>query len=115
MYIRIKLGDKERGLSFKMGTLRHIGEITKADPLDFTTTTDVSNQYNFVKTVVWAALLTNCDLKGIEPDFSEKDVTAWVDALSVTEAGEITNAFAKAFSGRGEADDDTRKEQTNMG
>lgn len=108
MYLRFKLGDKERGLSFKMGTLRHIGELTKSDPLDFAPTADISKQYAFVKVIVWAGLLTNYDQKGAEPDFTEKDVTAWVDALSINEATEITTAFTKAFSGASEGDGDTQ-------
>lgn len=108
MYHRLLLGGKERGLSFKMGALRHIGELTKQDPLDFTTVTDFSNQYAFIKTIVHAGLLCNCDIKGIEPDFTENDVVKWVDDLDAKQATEITAAFSKAFSVKGEDSSDTQ-------
>ena len=91
-----------------MGALRHIGELTKQDPLDFTNVTDFSNQYTFIKTIVHAGLLCNCDNKGIEPDFTEKDVIKWVDDLDAATATEITTAFSKAYSVKVEGTSDTR-------
>lgn len=108
MYISMILGGKERGLNFKMGTLRHIGELTQSDPLDFSVSSDISKQYGFVKTIVHAGLLANADAKGVEPDFTERDVVRWVDDMDLNDVTKVTTAFTKAFSVAGEGGSDTQ-------
>lgn len=108
-YIKVHLGGKERGLSFKMGTLRHIGELTANDPLVFANQNGLSGQYGFFKTIVHAGLLANCYAKGVEPDFTEGDITKWVDDIDAAEASRIVGEFTKAYSVPGqEVQADTR-------
>lgn len=107
-YIKVKLGGKERGLKYNMGALRHLGEITQSDPLDFTNVADPLKQFDFVKSIVHAGLLANADSKKSEPDFNEKEVIEWVSELSAQEAAIITSAFAKAYAVGGEAKTDTQ-------
>lgn len=107
-YIKVKLGGKERGLKFNMGALRHLGEITQSDPLDFTNVADPLKQFDFVKAIVHAGLLANADSKKSEPDFSDNDVIDWVSELSAQEAAEITQFFAKCYAVGGEASANTQ-------
>lgn len=108
-YIKVNIGGTERGLSFKMGTLRHIGELTANDPLVFANSNGLAGQYGFFKTIVHAGLLANCDAKGVEPDFTDADVTRWVDDIDAAEASRIIGEFTKAYSVPGqEAQGDPR-------
>lgn len=107
-YIKVKLGGKERGLKFNMGALRHLGDISKTDPLDFANVADPLKQFGFVKAIVHAGLLANADSKKSEPEFSEQDVIDWVSELSVSEASVIIQFFAKCYSVSGEADPNTQ-------
>lgn len=108
-YIKVKLGGKERGLKYNMGALRHLGEITKSDPLDFTNVADPLKQFDFVKSIVHAGLLANADSKKTEPDFNEKEVVEWVSELTAQEAATITEFFGKAYAVGGEAKADTQQ------
>lgn len=108
MYFTTKLGGTDRGLKFSMGTLRHIGELTKSDPLDFSVTGDISKQYGYVKTIVHAGLLANADAKGVQPDFTEQDIIKWVDDLELSDVTAISTAFSRAFSVAGEGNRDTQ-------
>jgi len=108
-YLQIELGGKKQGLKFNIGAFRFIGELTNGDPLRFAKSSDdLGEQYRIVKTLVHAGLLSNALSKGVDPDFTDKDVTAWVSELSAAEGSEIINAFAEANSTEKE-DSDKKK------
>lgn len=109
MYYKLNLGGKDRGLNFKMGTLRYIGELTKNDPLKFEVTNSIGGQYEVVCTIIHAALLCNCDSKNIEPDFTANDVKKWVDELDPLQAIEVIKAFTQAFQVAGGGNQDTQQ------
>lgn len=95
--MQVQLGGKPRGLKFNMGTLRFIGELTGNNPLTFDfSATDMTAIYNTARTVIHAALLSNCLSKRENADFDAEDVDAWVSELSVGQSTEILNAYAAA-------------------
>jgi hypothetical protein len=108
-YIQADLGGAKRGLKFNLGTLRHIGDITGADPLGFSVRSE-----NFVRdlsVIVYAAMLSNCDSKQSEPDFTQSDVDRWVGEIEdMNEALAIVTAFHNAYKVEvsGEEAKDTR-------
>lgn len=96
-YIQVKLGGKQRGLKFNMGTFRFIGELTGKDPLRFEdSSNDLGEQYRIIKTIIHAGLLSNCISKKIEPDFDDGNVNEWVSELSAAEGVEVIEAFRTA-------------------
>lgn len=109
-YIKVKLGGKERGLKFNMGTLYHLGTLSGEDPLKISQGGTLLEQFNSLKNLIHASLLSNCDSQDKEPDFTEKDVHKWVSQLSSAEAKKISMAFAKAYNdpAAGEGGTDTQ-------
>jgi hypothetical protein len=93
-YLKVKLGGKERGLKFNVGTLYHIGELTGGNPLQGNT---YQQTFSALKHIVYAALLSNCDCKEVEPDFDEKEVTGWVKLMTPAEAKQITLLYNEVF------------------
>lgn len=108
--MQLPLGGKQRGLKFNMGTLKFIGELTGGNPLNFNVdTNDLSGIYNTAKTIIHAALLSNCLSKRENADFDAEDVDAWVSELSMHESTAVLNAFAAANQSEPEPD---KKKQT---
>ena len=101
---------KQQGLKFNLGTLKHIGVITKADPLDFNVNfSNLAEVYRFVFIVVYAGLLSNADSKNVEPDFSDKDVEKWINEWDLTQAAEVITKFNAAYQLSGEEGANTQR------
>ncbi len=80
-YLSLDLGGKKLGWKVNFGTLNHMAELTKEDPLAFAASMDLDNLskiFNFTYVIVHAGLLSNCDAKGVEPDFTAADVKKWI-------------------------------------
>lgn len=98
-YTTIELGGQERGLKFNMGTLKHLGEITRSDALTFQIQgNDLPSIYKHTQSIIHAALLSNCDSKKESPDFTAIDIEQWVNELDFSEAIRILNAFSTAYT-----------------
>jgi hypothetical protein len=106
----VNLGGIERGLNFKMGALRHLGELTGKDPLlkEDSGANGFEIEFNTLKNIVHAGLLCNCDAKSKEPDFSDKDVINWVGQLEPEESRKIVTFFSNAYKVAGEGNADTQ-------
>jgi hypothetical protein len=109
-YMTVKLGGIERGLNFKMGALRYLGELTGKDPLlkEDSGANGFEVEFNTLKNIVHAGLLCNCDAKDKEPDFSDSDVIKWVGQLEPEESRGIVNFFSSAYKVAGEGNADTQ-------
>ena len=106
----VNLGGIERGLNFKMGALRHLGELTGKDPLlkEDSGANGFEIEFNTLKNIVHSGLLCNCDAKNKGPDFSEKDVINWVGQLEPEESRKIVAFFSNAYKVAGEGNGDTQ-------
>lgn len=108
-YLQLELGGKKRGLKFNMNTLDKIEQLTGEDPTQFLPATkSYSDAKKYAIILIHAALLSNCDSKKEEPDFTESDVTEWYKELTFSEVTEVINVFKGKEAGSGEADGDTQ-------
>jgi hypothetical protein len=108
-YIQATLGGQKMGLKFNLGTLKHIGDITGADPLGFSVRSEFFVQDLTV--IVYAGLLSNAQSKKEEPGFTKEDVEGWVSEIeNMGEAVAIVTAFTNAYKVEvsGEETADTR-------
>ena len=70
-YVRINLGGKERGLKFNQG----------AD-IEFRNKVGTNDNYVFYcYAMIWAGLVSNCFVKGENPDFTFEEVCDWCDEM----------------------------------
>jgi hypothetical protein len=118
-YIRLTLGEQERGLPFKMGTLRQLRGLINGDPFEFLQTClngGLEEQVRLVGTIVYACLLAGAAAKKEEPDFNILDVERWVDDLDYSDCELVLLSFTKAYMGEpsGEGGKDTREPATDV-
>lgn len=109
-YLKIKLGGTERGLNFKMGALKHLGELTGNDPLlkIDSGANSFQTEYSNLKNIVHAGLLCNYDALNKEVDFTEKEIDRWVGQLEPSESKQIVSFFSNAYAVAGESNGDTQ-------
>jgi hypothetical protein len=115
-YMRLTLGDKEQGLKFNMGTLKHLKDITGGDPFSFFIGEDIEAQIRQIAVILQAALLSNYKSKQIEPDFTPADCERWAEDLDMDEALRVVNTFRQAYMPEvsGEGNPDTQQEAAYM-
>ena len=81
-YIQLEVGGKVRGLKFNMATMEYVQQITGEDPLTFrAVSSSFQDVYKYALVLFHAGLLSNCDSKGEEPDFTDDDVKKWFRSL----------------------------------
>lgn len=115
-YVRLQIGDKERGLKFNLGTLKNIKDLTNGDPFTFFVAGEIEDQIKQVATLLYASLLSNCKSKKEDPDFNYDDCMRWAEDLDLTDAVGLVNAFRDAYKtdASQEGGEDTRTEATNV-
>jgi hypothetical protein len=118
-YIRLELGGKERGLPFKMGTLRKLKGLTNSDPYGFLSSinvNDIDDQAKIVSTIIHACLLASCESKKESPDFTVEDIEVWINDLDANDWADVINAFIRAYIGEpsGEEGKDTQGSATDV-
>ena len=92
-YQQIELGGVKRGLKFNIGTIFIARKVSK-DISAYTQRKDVDEELVPIATIVYAALLSNCNSKKADPDFSMDDVMDWILELpSMRELNRITEPF----------------------
>lgn len=98
-YISLEIGGKKRGLPFKAGTLRRIGEMTGDDPYNFFSQLgdNLSGQLKQVAVIIYNSLLANAATKKEEPDFTLEDVQGWVDEMDMEEITLVATTFVNAY------------------
>lgn len=90
---------KKRILRWNLGTLKHIGVLTKDDPFDFNVNfVKIEEAFRICKLVTYAGLLSNLDYLGEDQDFDEKDVDRWVGAWDLPTAVAIIQSFSAAMT-----------------
>lgn len=104
------VGDKEQGLKFNMGTLKHLKDITGGDPFSFFIGEDIDAQIKQVAVILYAAMAANYRSKKQEIDFSIEDCELWAEDFSMEEAIRVVNTFRAAYMPEvsGEGNEDTR-------
>lgn len=55
--------------------------------------------FELVADLIYYGLLNNCSIKKIDPDFTEEEVTEWVDDMPMDKLNEIFKSFQGSFSG----------------
>lgn len=95
-YLQIELGGVKRGLKFNMLTCEILQEITGKDPLSELGVIKDNNFKDLKETVFgifYAALLSNCRSKKVEPDFTKDQAQEWFDDLHPVYLYKIIGAF----------------------
>lgn len=98
----LELGGKNRGLPFKIGTLRQLKGLIEGDPFDFLSAKvsgDLDEQIEVVALIAYASLLANAKTKKEDPDFTKQDVQDWMDDLDFEQVVNILNFFKRAYIG----------------
>jgi hypothetical protein len=99
-YIQVELGGEKRGLKYGLGALKHIKNLTSADPFALTAkgaSDNIEDQIEFAAIVFYAGLLSNCDSKKQEPDFTIEDVTRWVEEMPTGLIKHVVEFFGDAY------------------
>lgn len=92
-YQQIELGGTKRGLKFNIGTIFIARKVSK-DVTAYTQRKDTDEELVPIATIVYAGLLSNCNSKKVDPDFSFDDVMDWILELpSMRELNRITEPF----------------------
>lgn len=98
-YLSLELGGKARGLKFNIGTLRCLKDVAGVDPLDFKAESDkFSDLLPYAEKILHAALLSNCLSKKEHADFTDADVSEWMNELDVPTITEIITLYNGIFS-----------------
>lgn len=95
-YLQIELGGQKRGLKFNMMTCEILQEQTGKDPLAELGVIKDGNFKNLKETVFeifYAALLSNCRSKKVEPDFTKEQAGEWFNDLHPLYLYKIIQAF----------------------
>ena len=116
-YQSYTLGGKERGFMLRNATIDFIGDLTGADPLEFTPKGATWNDIKeYAATILHAGLLCDLHFKNEQPDFTREDVQTWMKALSPAEIYSLTDMYRQflnpnILTANGEVGKDTRGEQ----
>lgn len=112
-YLEVTFGSVKKGLNYKMGAKRHLGELMQK--MEKEGSNAILDDFNYLKMIVHAGLLCNCDIKKEPVDFEDKDVALWVGSLDKEEADKILEFFQSAFGkAPGEGADNTQREAPDM-
>jgi len=84
-YIQKHLGGKDRGIKFNQ--LAIITFWQKIDPENYKATANYA--------MVYAGLVANCYVKGVEKDFTFEEVCDWVDQLSQEDINDIDKCLSE--------------------
>ena len=97
--MQLELGGKLRGLKFNIGTLNYIQEIMAIDPFEYQAqSTSYKDLLPYAINIIHAALLSNCQSKGEEPDFTHADIVAWVNEHDLATLTEIIQRYSAIMS-----------------
>lgn len=106
-YIQIEIGGKLRGLKFSQGTLILFEDSIKSY--------DEAEMKAFAShKLVWAALKTNCMIKGEEVEFTFADVFDWVESLTEDVLLKIHAAFNESQGFAKDLPEDKKKVKTKI-
>lgn len=93
-YLRLKIGEKEVGLKFNIGTLKAVGEITGRDPFSVRCDTgNFSEVAAFGKTIFHAAIISNYRSRKVDIDFTPADIDEWFEELTAKDVTTIVNMY----------------------
>jgi hypothetical protein len=110
-YLRLNLGEQERGLKFNMGTLKIIKELVGSDPLEFFKhRAQLEDELEQLAVIVYAAAASNMRVKKEIPDFTLDDARLWVDDMDLRDVQNLTTFIQSAYEveASGEEATDTR-------
>lgn len=98
-YIEIDIGGQKRGLKFnQMTDVEFKVKLGKS-----------TNDAAYTYAMVWAALISNCFVKGIEVDFSFEDVCDWCEKISDDDFYKILEAYKSTKEFLKDIPDDIKK------
>lgn len=89
-YIQIELGGMNRGLKFGNRALLSVMQKHKVDQ-------GISFSFELLVDLIYHALLNNCQVKKVEPDFTYTEVENWTDEMPMDKLLEIFNTFQGSF------------------
>lgn len=91
-YTNIKLGGKNRGIKFGNRALLDImGKHQVNEGLKFS--------FDLVVDIIYFGLINCCMIKKENVDFSEEEVTEWVDEMPMPVLLEVFSTFQKSYEG----------------
>lgn len=92
----LEIGGKVRKLCFsKMGFLDYLKESTDIDPLANGTEPEYSPN-----TMIWAGLMCQCLVEGVDPDFTKADIDRWIKLVEITDFRKVMEAATEAITGK---------------
>lgn len=81
-----------------MGALLHLGEISGKEPLTYSVnTSEYKSMLQSVKEILYAGLVSHCEVNKENVDFTFEDVCAWVSDFDMGYCVKVINAFAEAY------------------
>lgn len=91
-YINVELGGENRGIKF--GNRALLDVMAKHQ-----ITGNIKFSFDLVVDLVFFGMVNNCMIKKQNPDFTEDQVTEWVDDMPMEKLLEIFNVFQASYSG----------------
>lgn len=115
--IQVEIKDKTHHVPFTMGVLEHLEQLTGEDPYKFVIPVDNVRKFREgVARVVYAALLSNSEVKGESPDYTEDDVNRYIKGLTFEEVTSIIRKYRGAYgTASGEGSGDTQGRAADVG
>jgi hypothetical protein len=96
--IEFKIGDRERGLSFGMNTIKIITDLTGIKPLEEIFGKLKDQDLTFVMTFFYACALHYAKSKKQDIDFTEFDTNEWMDELGLERVKEMIGQLFQTFN-----------------
>lgn len=98
MIVEFKIGEKDRGFSFGLNTIKIITDLTGIKPIEDIFSKFKENDLMFLRTFFYACALHYAKSKKVEIDFEEFDVSDWLDELGLPKAMEIMGELLKTYT-----------------
>ena len=89
-YIQIELGGVNRGLKFGNRALLNVMAKHKVDE-------GIKFSFELIVDLIYFALLNNCQIKKVDPDFSYEEVENWTDEIPMDQLMVVFNSFQGSF------------------
>lgn len=95
-YLELELGGKKRGL--KLGLL-FLETAQKNENKNIQELFEelLNRTVFFAPKLIYIAMLTNCEIKGVKPDFTLEDVYDWIEEVGLSKDENPINQFMVAF------------------
>lgn len=89
-YLSIELGGKIRGIKLDLGAKEIAAELFKEEG-------SVSSDVKAAAIILYSGMVSVCEIKGEDPDFTIEDVRKWARRIDMDQAKEIVAVWNKAY------------------